>query len=46
MGENEKEFKYLSSVVSVECMIAIKSFYGGSAMWRGWRGIGSPRESM
>ena len=20
--------------------------YGGSAMWRGWRGIGSPRESM
>ena len=22
----------------------IKVSYGGSAMWRGWRGIGSPRE--
>ena len=24
----------------------MKASYGGSAMWRGWRGIGIPRESM
>ena len=24
----------------------IKASYGGSVMWRGWRGIGLARESM
>ena len=24
----------------------MKGSHGGSAMWRGWRGIGIPRESM
>ena len=24
----------------------MKASYGGSAMWRGWGGIGSPRESI
>ena len=24
----------------------MKTSYGGSTIWRGWRGIGSPRESM